>query len=136
VAALGEATYGAGKGYNNVLYITVGSGVGGGLVINQQIYHGTIPGEIEIGHIQMDRSGTTLQSRCSGWAVDEKIRHKINADSNGLLAKLIGNETSSEASFLKERWKPMTKRQNKYLKKRPTISPSAFHMQYISCTRK
>jgi glucokinase len=102
VAALGEATYGAGKDYNNVLYITVGSGVGGGLVINQQIYHGAIPGEIEIGHIQMDRSGATLQSCCSGWAVDEKIRNAIVADPGGLLAKLIGNNVFSEASFLNQ----------------------------------
>jgi glucokinase len=68
VAALGEATHGAGKEHEVVLYITLGSGVGGGLVIHQKIYHGAIPGELEIGHIQMDRAGTTLQSRCSGWA--------------------------------------------------------------------
>ena len=35
VAALGEATYGAGKDYNNVLYITVGSGVGGRAVVRR-----------------------------------------------------------------------------------------------------
>ena len=102
VAALGEATYGAGKEHSKVLYITVGSGVGGGLIINKTIYHGAIPGEIEIGHIQMDRSGTTLQDLCSGWAVDEKIRKSISLNPDGLLAKLADGKTSGEAIFLKE----------------------------------
>lgn len=100
-AALGEAIHGAGKGYRTVLYITIGSGVGGGLIINDRIYHGAIPGEVEIGHLQMNRSGDTFQSCCSGWAVDEKIRNIIAEEPNGILAKLVGRNTSSEAIFLK-----------------------------------
>ena len=38
VAALGEAVYGAGKGYELALYVTIGSGIGGGLVIKNEIY--------------------------------------------------------------------------------------------------
>lgn len=102
VAALGEAVHGAGKAYNHVLYITMGSGVGGGLVVNQQIYHGTIPGEVEIGHLQLDRKGTTLESLCSGWAVDEKIRKAAAANPRGTLAKLTAGKSRSEAIFLKE----------------------------------
>jgi glucokinase len=101
VAALGEALFGAGKEYRVVLYITIGSGVGGGLIINQQIYHGAIPGEIEIGHLRMDRSGDSFQSRCSGWAVDEKIRTAIRKQPKGLLASLVGSQTSGEAVYLK-----------------------------------
>jgi glucokinase len=100
VAALGEATLGAGKSHNAVLYITLGSGVGAGLVIDQQIYHGAVPGELEIGHLQMDRNGTTLQDVCSGWGVDEKIRAAIGRDPNGILAKLANGKTSGEAVFL------------------------------------
>lgn len=102
VAALGEAVHGAGKAYNHVLYITMGSGIGGGLVINQQIYHGAVPGEVEIGHLQMDRSGATLESLCSGWAVDEKIRKAAAANPRGTLAKLTNGKSRSEAIFLKE----------------------------------
>jgi len=101
VAALGEAVYGAGKGYRIVLYITLGSGLGGGVIINGQIYHGAIPGEVEIGHLRMDRSGTTFQSRCSGWAMDEKIRNLIIKEPGSMLAKLVGDKTSGEATFLK-----------------------------------
>lgn len=102
VAALGEAVHGAGKGYQNVLYITLGSGVGGGLVLNGRIYHGAIPGELEIGHLQMDRNGSTLQSLCSGWAVDEKIRTAVTKTPGGLLAKLVKEKSSSEAMFLSQ----------------------------------
>jgi glucokinase len=100
VAALGEATCGAGRGYTSVLYITLGSGVGGGLVVNRQIYHGAVPGEVEIGHIRMDRSGTTLQSLCSGWAVDQKIRDAIAGEPDGVLATLAGDRRAGEAAIL------------------------------------
>lgn len=102
VAALGEAVHGAGRKFKHVLYITMGSGVGGGLVVNQQIYHGAIPGEVEIGHLRMDRNGTTLESLCSGWAVDEKIRKATAANPDGKLAQLIKGKGQSEAMFLKE----------------------------------
>lgn len=100
VAALGEATHGAGKGFENVLYVTLGSGVGGGLVINGRIYHGATPGELEIGHLQMDRNGTTLQDLCSGWAVDKKIRTALADNEGGILAKLVAGKKSSESIFL------------------------------------
>src|SRR6266481_3965577 len=47
VAALGEARHGVGVGFNPVFYVTLGSGVGGGLVVNGSIYHGSKPGEAE-----------------------------------------------------------------------------------------
>lgn len=74
VATLGEALHGAGKGRNPVFYVTLGSGVGGGLVVDGEIYHGTTPGEAEIGHVRLDRSGVIVEQRCSGWAVDARIR--------------------------------------------------------------
>ena len=102
VAALGEAVHGAGKEYNLVLYITMGSGVGGGLVMDQQIYHGAIPGEIEIGHLRLDRNGTTLESVCAGWAVDRKMRMAVETNPQGKLAQLVNGKKHSEAIFLKE----------------------------------
>jgi glucokinase len=45
---LGEALLGAGKGRNPVFYVTLGSGVGGGLVANGSVYHGATPAEAEI----------------------------------------------------------------------------------------
>jgi len=102
VAALGEALHGAGRSHNLVFYVTIGSGIGGGFVVDRKIYHGAKPGESEIGHVRLDRSGTTVESRCSGWAVDKKVRAAKLADTNGGEAKLLkdlvatGNATAQQ----------------------------------------
>jgi len=102
VAALGEAVHGAGAGFNIVFYMTIGSGIGGGLIIDKKIYHGASPGEVEIGHVRLNKKGETLESLCSGWAVDEKIRKAIVEEPNSELAHLVGDVKSNEARFLKE----------------------------------
>ena len=99
-ATFGEALHGAGVGLNPVFYLTLGSGVGGGLVVDGQIYHGAKPGEAEIGHVRLDREGTIVESRCSGWAVDAKIRKLKTTEPTSVLAKLVGDSTGGEARFL------------------------------------
>lgn len=100
VAALGEARRGAGQGFNPVFYVTLGSGVGGGLVVEGRIYHGARPGEAEIGHVRLDRAGTIVESRCSGWAVDARIREQIRREATSVLASLAKGETGGEARLL------------------------------------
>jgi glucokinase len=100
VAALGEANHGAGGGIDPVFYVTLGSGVGGGLVKDGKIYHGATPGESEIGHVRLDRKGTTVESRCSGWAVDAKLRAAKAKHPQSALARRIGKATRGEAKFL------------------------------------
>jgi glucokinase len=100
VAALGEAVHGTGIGFNPVFYVTLGSGVGGGLVIDGEVFHGAQPGESEIGHLRLDRVGTILESRCSGWAMDTKLRAAKAQNPSSPLAKLIGNSEGGEAKFL------------------------------------
>ena len=100
VAALGEAVRGAGVGLNPVFYVTLGSGVGGGLVTSGKIYHGATPGESEIGHLRLDRGGTTVESRCSGWSVDARIRDLKITEPAGVLACLADSETRGEAKHL------------------------------------
>jgi glucokinase len=100
VAALGEARAGAGRGHDPVLYVTLGSGVGGGLVVDGRIYHGAPPGEVELGHVRLDPTGATVESRCAGWAVDRKIRTVVAAEPAGLLARLVGGTRSGEARHL------------------------------------
>jgi glucokinase len=48
--ALGEATFGAGKGCQHLFYMHLSSGVGGGLVLNGRLYHGATSTAGEIGH--------------------------------------------------------------------------------------
>ncbi|MGA2658073.1 MAG: ROK family protein [Verrucomicrobiota bacterium] len=100
VGALGEAGHGAGLGFDPVFYITLGSGVGGGLVREGQIYHGAAPGESEIGHVRLDRQGTIVEARCSGWAVDARIRALNGQAPNGVLARLAGGRKGGEARHL------------------------------------
>ncbi len=88
VAALGEAVHGAGRDANPVLWVNSGSGVGGGLVVDGHIYHGAVPGEIEIGHIRLERDGTIVEDRCSGWAVDRAVRDAVKEDPQSVLAQL------------------------------------------------
>jgi len=102
VAALGETLSGAGRGARSVFYVTMGSGVGGGLTIDGKIYHGELPGECEFGHVRLDRAGTTVESRCSGWAVDRRIRELERADPQSVLCRLIGKTPGGEARHLAE----------------------------------
>jgi glucokinase len=100
VAALGEALHGAGKDFQTVFYVTIGSGVGSGLVQNGKIFHGAIPGETEFGHVRLNKNGVTVQSSCSGWAVDEKIREAIKASPRSQLALLANGLRQNEATVL------------------------------------
>jgi glucokinase len=104
VAALGEALCGAGRDFNPAFYVTLGSGVGGGLVVDGRIYHGAKPGESEIGHVRLDRDGTIVEARCSGWAVDARIRALTLKEPAGLLARLAGQMAGGEAKHLAAAW--------------------------------
>jgi glucokinase len=79
-AALGEARYGAGIGHNPLLYVTIGSGIGGGLVINGSIYRGSGRGAVEIGHLVIDSQTlppTTLEQIASGWSIAREARERL-----------------------------------------------------------
>lgn len=56
-AALAEAKWGAGRGHSIVFYATFGTGVGAGLVVDGEIYHGRTGAAIEGGHVSIDRNG-------------------------------------------------------------------------------
>jgi glucokinase-like ROK family protein len=61
LGALGEWAYGAARGERNVAYVKVGTGIGCGLLINGQIYHGATGSAGEIGHITIDENGPLCQ---------------------------------------------------------------------------
>jgi len=77
-AGLAEAIFGAGAGASPIFYLTVGTGIGGGLIINQQIYHGGSLGASEIGHLrpglQYEDESQTVESIASGWGIAEFVR--------------------------------------------------------------
>ncbi|MGC9327940.1 MAG: ROK family protein [Candidatus Hinthialibacter sp.] len=57
VGALGEALFGKGKGHKVVMVLTLGTGVGGGIVINSEVFHGACGFGGELGHIMVNPSG-------------------------------------------------------------------------------
>ena len=99
-AALAEALRGAGRGLNPAFYMNMGSGVGGGLIIDGKIYHGDVPGEVEVGHLQLNLDGDTVEDRCSGWAVDRTIRAAIQNTPDCFLSQITGDTEGGEAKHL------------------------------------
>jgi glucokinase len=56
-AALGEAAWGAGRGKSRLIYVTVGTGIGGGVILDGQLYRGVDRSHPEVGHHVIDASG-------------------------------------------------------------------------------
>jgi glucokinase len=95
-AGLAEALFGAGKGLSPIFYITIGSGIGGGLIINGEIYRGCGRGAAEIGHTRIlvgTPEVTILESSASGWGIERTVNEVLavpgrHADSS--LRRLAG----------------------------------------------
>jgi glucokinase len=82
-AGLGEARFGAGQGVSPVLYVTVGSGIGGGLIVDGRIYRGSGHGAVEIGHLWIEdervRRKKLLEHIASGWALGAAGRELLES---------------------------------------------------------
>ena len=74
-ATLGEARFGAGAGFSPVLYVNIGSGIGGGLAIDGSLYRASGRGAVEIGHLLIsDAPACTLEQIASGWSIARRAR--------------------------------------------------------------
>lgn len=102
VAALGEARFGAGRGCASMLYITVSTGVGGGWILDGEIYRGANELAGEIGHMVIDpqgppcmcgRRGCVEQMAC-GRAIARMAREALERapERGGVLRRLIQND--------------------------------------------
>lgn len=94
-AALAEATLGAGKGLRRIFYITVGSGVGGGLVIDGVPDVGQGLGAGEIGHTWVPDPDTgkpdKLEHVASGWSIGKRGSRRLGRELSGAeVAALAG----------------------------------------------
>ncbi|HEY2148271.1 MAG TPA: ROK family protein [Pirellulales bacterium] len=81
VAGLAEARFGAGRGRRVVFYMTIGSGIGGGLVIDDEIHRGHGIAAAEIGHLRpglhADRPDETVESLASGWGIAAAAQSRL-----------------------------------------------------------
>ena len=98
--ALGEHRFGAGRGVHNLIYLTVGTGIGGGIIINDRLYIGACGSAGEIGHMTIDingpkcRCGNTgcLEALASGTAMAREAKSRINqGDKSSLVEMVAGN---------------------------------------------
>jgi glucokinase len=97
-AALGEARHGAGQGKDPLLYVTIGSGIGAGLILKGSIYRGSGLGAAELGHVwasppEGKAPGETVEQAASGWSITRRARAAIAADpraGSGLLDLVDG----------------------------------------------
>jgi len=100
-AALGEQHYGAGKGIKNLVLLTLGTGVGGGIVINGELYLGACGSAAEIGHMVIDVNGPEcscgnrgcLESIVSGTAVARSAVTRIRQGEESTLVEMVEGET-------------------------------------------
>lgn len=84
-AALAEAIWGAGVGYRNVFYATLGTGIGTGIVFDRKIYHGRTGSAAEGGHVTIDYHGPKcgcgkrgcIEALCSGPAIARRARERL-----------------------------------------------------------
>ncbi|HEY5638726.1 MAG TPA: ROK family protein [Dehalococcoidia bacterium] len=99
-AALGENVYGAGRGTRHMLYITVSTGVGAGIVADGRLYGGAKGSAGEIGHTIVDPSGPRcgcgnsgcLESLSSGTAIARRAEEVAERGESGALAAIKARE--------------------------------------------
>jgi glucokinase len=99
VAALAEHLYGAGRGAQNVVLLTIGTGIGGGLILNGEVYRGSTGAAAELGHIVIEEDGPPCQGNCpnhgcvealaSGTAIAKGGREAAERDPDSALGKAL-----------------------------------------------
>jgi glucokinase len=100
-ATLGEWWLGAGQGTRNMLGLTIGTGIGGGLIIEGELFHGATDVAGEVGHTTIDTQGRRcgcgnygcLEAYASGTAIADRAREALG-DHPSLLLALAGGDPS------------------------------------------
>jgi len=99
-AALGEYRFGSGKGVNNLILLTVGTGIGGGIIINGRLYQGSSGSAGEIGHMTIDVNGPEctcgnigcLETLVSGTTMAGEAKRRIAQGEKSSLLELVAGK--------------------------------------------
>lgn len=99
-AALGEHRFGAGRGFDNMIYLTVSTGIGGGIIANGELYSGTDGCAGELGHMTIEVDGPQchcgnlgcLEALASGWAVAREAKERINQGEKSSVIEFTGGK--------------------------------------------
>jgi glucokinase len=99
-ATLGEWWCGAARGGRNVIGLTIGTGIGGGLILDGALYHGSSDVAGEIGHTTIDSTGRRckcgnygcLEAYASGPAIAERAREALAGDEQSILPRMVDGD--------------------------------------------
>ena len=100
LGALGEHAFGAGRGCDNMVYMTVSTGIGGGIIIGGNLYTGTNGFGGEIGHMTIDQNGPLdncgnvgcLEALASGTALARMAQERIEAGESSVMLAFAGGD--------------------------------------------
>ena len=99
-AGLAEALWGAGHGYRNVFYATIGTGIGTAILFDGRIYHGRTGAAAEGGHMSIDYNGPRcacgkpgcIEALAAGPAIARRARAKLESGRSSSLMDLAGGK--------------------------------------------
>ena len=99
-AAYGEVLAGAAKRYTDAVMLTLGTGVGGGIIINKKIYSGHDTMGAELGHTKLVYNGVQctcgqlgcLESYCSSTALIRRTKESVKANPDSLILEMAGQD--------------------------------------------
>jgi glucokinase len=99
-ATVGEWWIGAARGARNVVGLTIGTGIGGGLILDGKLYHGASDVAGEIGHATIDSTGRRcgcgnygcLEAYASGPAIAERAREALAGGESSIMPSLVGGD--------------------------------------------
>ncbi len=106
-AAIAEAEWGAGRGYKNIFYTTIGTGIGTGIIIDARLLYGRTGIAGEGGHVSIDRHGPIcscgkpgcIEIFASGPAIARRAREKLAAgNSKSKILELAGGDLNAVRS--------------------------------------
>jgi len=98
--ALAEYRFGAGAGYNSVICVAVGTGVGGGIILNGKLWRGSTSAAGEIGHMSIDLNGPVcgcgnrgcVEALCASPAIIERCRAKLDHQMTPVFEEILHDE--------------------------------------------
>lgn len=101
-ACLGEMLWGAARGYRNIICLTLGSGVGGGIIIDGGLYHGPGYSAGEVGHVCIDPDGPAcncggrgcVETFVGNKAIVREVIRRLKSGKKSLVYRLVNGDTS------------------------------------------
>ncbi len=101
-AVLGETLAGSAKGYSNVLMLTLGTGMGGGIILNGKIYAGADRMGAELGHTKLVYRGRKCtcgqfgcaEAYCSASALIDQAKEALSGNADSMMMELCGHDLS------------------------------------------